>query len=245
MSVFEYTILFTGIIYFSILVYLWFGLKRLQPVQPVPLDQLPEVAVVVAARNEEEHIADTVRSLANQNYPDSRYEIVVVNDRSEDKTLIHQVPEGISPKKHALISAVNTLSCEFIAATDADCLHHPDWLRTYAATTEPSLGVATAVTVFSRDDYNSKSERFWQAMQNMEHVSEHLVTAGGIAHGWGFSANGNNMLFNRKLYEKDSDVAVKKSVTSGDDFFLIQTAEKRGYRLKFLSCQDTAAADCR
>ncbi len=251
MSIIEYVILITGIIYFCMLVYLWFGLRRLQPYQQLPPDNLPEVAVVVAARNEEEHIADTVRSLVNQNYPDERYEIVVVNDRSEDKTLnilhglqkeisnlrvltIKQVPEGVSPKKHALITAVNTLSCDFIAATDADCLHHPDWLQTYASAAEPSLGIATSVTVFSKDTYTSKLEHFCQTMQNIEHVSEHLVTAGAIVHGWGLSANGNNMLFNKKLYGEDSDAAVKKLVTSGDDFFLIQTAENRGYRLKFL-----------
>ncbi len=250
-SIIHTLILITGLLYAGSLFYFLCGLVKLHSVSLPPESELPEIAVVVAARNEEEHIEDTVRSLSAQNYPNDRYEIVVADDRSEDHTpdilrqltgeianlrvmTIPEVPEGISPKKHALLTAVSSLSTPFVAATDADCTHHPDWLRAYAAAAEPSLGIATAATVFEKTSYRSWFEKAWQTMQNIEHVSEHLVTAGGIARSIGLSANGNNMVFNRTLYQNAGNEAVKDSVISGDDFFLTHTAAQRGYRLKFL-----------
>ena len=44
----------------------------------------PKVSLVVAARNEERNIAQAIRSLLRLDYPD--YELLVVNDRSEDAT---------------------------------------------------------------------------------------------------------------------------------------------------------------
>jgi len=41
------------------------------------------------------------------------------------------------------------------------------------------------------------------------------------------------MLFNRQLYVDYEHDALQKNVISGDDFFIIQTAEKMHYRLKF------------
>ena len=44
----------------------------------------PLVSVIIAAKEEEKHISETVAHLLNQNYP--RLEIIAVNDRSRDRT---------------------------------------------------------------------------------------------------------------------------------------------------------------
>lgn len=46
----------------------------------------PSVSVIVAARNEEKYIGRCIRSLLNQSFPSHDYEIIVVNDASEDRT---------------------------------------------------------------------------------------------------------------------------------------------------------------
>ncbi len=248
---FRYLVLAVGIVYAAIIFYFYRGLQKLQPVKLKKQEELPPIGVVVAARNEEAHIEKTVRSLAHQNYPRDRFTIVVVDDRSEDNTLqilqtleqeienlrvmmITERKDGISPKKHALLRAVATLDAEFVAMTDADCIHHKDWLRTYASAITPDLGVATGMTIFSKNHYTSRIEKFWQEMQNIEHISEHLITAGASGQGVVLSANGNNLLCNRSLYTYSGEKALNGKITSGDDFFLIQTAEKRGYRTRFL-----------
>lgn len=236
-------------IYLFFIIYFLLGLRKTKPNNRLS-DEYPPLAVIIAARNEEGHIGDTVQSLSGQNYPDDRYEIIVVNDRSEDKTgeileklkkttpnlrviSIAQCPPGISPKKHALIEAVKTTTCYFILTTDADCIHHPDWLRSYAALITDDLGVATGLTRFQLEKYRHKFERLWQNMQAIEYMSHQIVMAGAIGHNRGFSANGNNLMFNRQLYIDYESDALRKGIVSGDDFFIIQTAEKKHYRLKF------------
>jgi len=253
---FHYFVLATGLIYAGVIFYFYRGLQKLRPVQLKNAEELPAIGVVVAARNEEAHIEKTVRSLANQNYPKDRFSIVVVDDCSDDDTLqllrkleqeidnlrvmaITEREDGISPKKRALLKAVNSLDADFVATTDADCVHHKDWLRTYASAITPELGVATGMTVYHKDSYRSKFEKAWQTMQGMEYISEHLVGAGAIGYSLAFYADGANMMFNRELYQEAGREALQSHIISGDDFFLIQTARKRNYRLKFL-INDTA-----
>jgi succinoglycan biosynthesis protein ExoA len=52
----------------------------------------PFISVLVPIRNEERFIASTLADLARQDYPDSRFEVIVVDGMSSDKTL-HRVRE--------------------------------------------------------------------------------------------------------------------------------------------------------
>ena len=47
-------------------------------------ETLPSVSVVVAARNEEDHIQHLINDLISQEYPLDKLEVVIVNDRSSD-----------------------------------------------------------------------------------------------------------------------------------------------------------------
>jgi len=48
--------------------------------------KVPNVSVIIAARNQEKYIGRCIRSLMNQTIPRDAYEIIVINDASEDKT---------------------------------------------------------------------------------------------------------------------------------------------------------------
>jgi len=47
---------------------------------------LPFISVVIPVRNEEKHVGQVLRDLANQDYPSDRYEILVVDGNSTDNT---------------------------------------------------------------------------------------------------------------------------------------------------------------
>ena len=239
----------TALIYAGFIVFFFTGLRKLKK-NDKPLLNYIDLSVIVAARNEEKHIGQTVESLAAQNYPADKYEIIVVNDRSTDKTgrilkdlskrfqnlrviTIEECPADVSPKKYALLCAVEKVRTPFILTTDADCIHDPDWMRSYAGLIRENLGVATGITIFHLDSYRSGFEKFWQNLQNIEYMSHQIVMAGAIGHNVGFSANGNNMMFNRQLYVQYHNEALQKKVISGDDFFIIQTAGKYRYMLGF------------
>ena len=53
-----------------------------------PNNYIPKtiISVIIAARNEEKFIGQCIESILNCNYPKELYEIIVVNDHSEDQT---------------------------------------------------------------------------------------------------------------------------------------------------------------
>jgi glycosyltransferase involved in cell wall biosynthesis len=107
----------------------------------------PGVSIVVPARNEEEHIRETLRQWLALDY--SNYEIIVVNDRSTDRTgqimdevaassqahgllkVIHisELPSGWLGKTHAMWTAGQQASGDWLLFTDADVFFKPDSLR--------------------------------------------------------------------------------------------------------------------
>lgn len=211
---------------------------------------MPKLTVVIAAHNEEEHIRDCVLSVANQHYPPQNFEIVVVNDRSSDRTAeiltnlcstisnlrvitIEQVPAGISPKKFALLTAVRSVTTDFILTTDADCVHSSGWLQSYAELIDENVGIVQGLTVFKTVDYRSTWEKTWQMMQAIDFNSQHFLAAGAIGYNIGLTGDGTNLLFARELYTKYEEESLRKNIVSGDDFFIVQIAQQYGYRLKF------------
>lgn len=99
--------------------------------------ELPELSVILAARNESAGIETCIRSLFRQDYP--RLEVVAVNDRSTDDTgtilnrlaeefagrlkVVHvtTLPSGWSGKPHALDLGLRSASGSMVCFTDADC----------------------------------------------------------------------------------------------------------------------------
>src|SRR5690606_8705269 len=94
-----------------------------------------KISIVVAVRNEEKNIASLLESLIKQDYPKHQYEVILVDDHSTDGTIellknlsspplnliILQLPVGVTSKKSAISSGINTASGELIVTTDADC----------------------------------------------------------------------------------------------------------------------------
>ncbi|MCR8635255.1 glycosyltransferase [Paenibacillus radicis (ex Xue et al. 2023)] len=109
--------------------------------------ELPLVSVIIAAKEEEASISETVKHLLNQTYP--RLEIIAVNDRSQDDTgrkleelrkwsegrqsipvplrIIHvtSLPAGWIGKNHALYQGYQQARGQYVLFTDADVLFQP------------------------------------------------------------------------------------------------------------------------
>ncbi len=107
------------------------------------IDRAPRVSVIVAARNEERAIESALASLLALDYPD--YEVIVVDDRSEDGTgaildrmardhsllrVLHveQLPPGWLGKNHALQRGAEMATGSWLLLTDADVVFHPEAL---------------------------------------------------------------------------------------------------------------------
>jgi cellulose synthase/poly-beta-1,6-N-acetylglucosamine synthase-like glycosyltransferase len=112
----------------------------------------PHVSIIVPARNEEQGVRAAVESLLRQDYP--ALELVVVNDRSTDRTsailaalaeehpgrlrvvMVTELPAGWLGKNHALLLGARQSSGAWLLFTDADVVFDPTCLRRAVAYAE-------------------------------------------------------------------------------------------------------------
>ena len=100
------------------------------------LGRMPEVTVVVPARNAAATIGRTIDALLGQDFEGSS-EIVVVDDASTDETAAIAAARGLEPlsleaqtgPSGARNAGVAAGSGRLLAFTDADCVPAPEWLR--------------------------------------------------------------------------------------------------------------------
>jgi GT2 family glycosyltransferase len=120
------------------------GLPWLSDAPALSLDGAPLVSVIFAARDEAEKLPGAIQTLLAQDYP--RFEVVAVNDRSQDRTpaILHEyeptnanlkvidianLPTGWLGKPHALVAGFEQSMGEWLVFTDADVHFAPDVLR--------------------------------------------------------------------------------------------------------------------
>jgi len=113
------------------------SVQALRDVSPDTTHNPQRVSIIVAARNEQRNIRDAISSLLNLSYPN--YELIVVNDRSEDDTgkilaelstetshlkiiQIEALPPGWLGKNHALWVGSQESTGELLLFTDADII---------------------------------------------------------------------------------------------------------------------------
>jgi len=134
---------------------------------PRLFDVLPQVAIVVPARNEARNIADSVSSLLRQDYASSS--LVLVDDDSDDGTadVARRTAAAIAPERLAIvnagmlphgwtgklwamkqgIAAAETKHApKYLMLTDADIVHAPDTLSWLVSRAERHRLVLTSLT---------------------------------------------------------------------------------------------------
>jgi cellulose synthase/poly-beta-1,6-N-acetylglucosamine synthase-like glycosyltransferase len=149
----------------------------------------PRVSIVVPARNEEETVEQSLGQLLALDY--DNYEVMVVNDRSTDRTgeiidrvaaspqahsllkVIHvgELPSGWLGKTHAMWTAGQQASGDWLLFTDADVLFKPGILRRALAYAEAEA--ADHVVVLPRMIMKHPGERmmiaFFQTLFTFGH----------------------------------------------------------------------------
>lgn len=153
MSVIEAAAIITLLYWLFMLVQMTAGLKLLKPLPAASgvLDKTPLVSIILAAKEEESTIRETVQHLLQQDY--ARFEIIAVNDRSRDTTgrkldelrkwsesrpdirvpltIIHitSLPDGWLGKNHALYQGYLQAKGNYLLFTDADIQFQPSTIR--------------------------------------------------------------------------------------------------------------------
>ncbi len=208
------------------------GLRRLKRGMA---DQRPFVSVVVPARNEEQRLGDCLLSLLNQSYPLELFEIIVVDDDSEDGTrqaaeqagvtvLSAMRTPGVSPKKAALHTGIAAARGEIILTTDADCRVPRRWVETMVAGFEEGVELVASWLLVADDG------RRLSRIERLDSFGYAAVGAAAFGLGRPFLANGANLAFRKESYLKAGGYDGIHRFASGDDDLLVQKFDRRSCR---------------
>ena len=193
---------------------------------------LPSISVVIAARNEEKNISALLNDLINQSIDKNKFEVIISNDRSTDKTknIIDQFAKECSfiktidiferhemtPKKFALTKAIDQSVGEIIIATDADCRVPVDWVKNMATLVENTGKVVIGY---------SKIETFqiiFNDFQKIDFLGIMAANAGLLTHGIVCSGSGQNLAYKKEDFYKIKGFELVKNQLSGDDMYIVQ-----------------------
>jgi glycosyltransferase involved in cell wall biosynthesis len=145
---------FVAFVWVALAIDVWFGMRKIPSLgESVPLAnaECPTVSILFAARDEEEKLPGGLATFLALDYP--RYEVVAVNDRSEDATAaildsaaradarlkvlgVTSLPAGWLGKPYALQQAYEKSTGDWLVLTDADVHFTPDVLRRAIALAE-------------------------------------------------------------------------------------------------------------
>lgn len=193
----------------------------------------PNVSVIIAARNEEDNISKCVQSIISNDFEGRRFEIIVIDDHSEDKTkeLINglkaenvkviSLPEGHYGKKNALTLGIKEAQYPIILTTDADCVTGRNWLSSHSHNyINEKISLCTSFVLPFDDKSILSSFQFFDLASTM------ATTKAGIDGKQFYLANGANMSFRKDSFLSVEGYAGNVDISSGDDIFLINKIAK-------------------
>lgn len=104
--------------------------------RPSPSESLPFVSVVIPVKNGAGRLEHCLESLQAQDYPADRYEVIVADGRSRDRTVEIATAFGarvVDNEREIVSSGRNAgIACakgDLVAFTDDDCVLPTDWIR--------------------------------------------------------------------------------------------------------------------
>lgn len=196
--------------------------------------------VIIPFRNEVENLQELLDSLLNLNYPKHLFEVVLVNDDSEDdsvKTIKNQLShsqtpqynikiidnqrETNSPKKDAITSAIKQAKHQWIITTDADCIVPIYWLDSF----DNFIQSHTVKMIAGPVCYN-QNKGLLNYFETLDFLSLIGATIGGFGINKPFLCNGANLAYQKQFFKQLNGFEGNTNIASGDDIFLMEKALK-------------------
>ena len=223
------------------------GFNRIKTYHPAEISPKTIFAIVVPFRNECQNLPALLDSIKHLNYPIDLFEIILVDDFSEDDsvrqiynwrmengiyktTLLENIRLSNSPKKDAISRAIPIIKNEWVVTTDADCVVPENWLLTLDSYIQNHdvLMVAGSVTY----DCNKS---FLHHFQQLDLTSLQGATMGSFGLKLPFMCNGANFCYTKSLFQELNGFVGNNKLASGDDVFLLQKAiEKHPEKVHYL-----------
>lgn len=207
--------------------------------------ELPITTIIVPARDEEKNIDRCLRALTKSQYPTDKFEIIVVDDRSSDKTssivrkweskfpnikliqIKNDESKVIPGKPGALDFGIKHAEGEYLLFTDADCKVNKHWIRSIVDTFQKTG--ADLVCSFTLVAHKNLFDKY----QAVEWLFTHTMASGGVSYHQPLGCYGNNMSIKRAVYDEIGGYSnIEFSVT--EDLALQQEIARRGKKYVYI-----------
>ena len=192
-----------------------------------PMSEAPGVSVILAAHNESENLSQYLQALLTQDYP--LYEVIVVDDGSEDETRavvesymvrdprLHLtfVPYGArvaSTKKLALTLAAKAAQYDYLLLTDADCVPESNqWIRSMMAGFQADKQIVLGFGAYFYDKgHVNRLVRFDTLFNGLHYLGAALC-------GHPYMGVGRNLAYRKSLFFESGGFTHMMGNRSGDD----------------------------
>jgi cellulose synthase/poly-beta-1,6-N-acetylglucosamine synthase-like glycosyltransferase len=225
---------------YGILLYLLVLLKRLVKGKPqqmaLPADsQLPDVAFMVCAYNEQDVVEMKMQNIRELDYPKDKLHVIWVTDGSSDNTneYLKAYPDVkivFSPERRGKTAALNhgisQVKSEITVMTDANTMVNREAIREIVrCMQDPQVAcVAGEKRVLSRHEGEIAAEGeglYWKYESTLKRLDSELYSAMGAA--------GELNAIRTKLYEPMPETALL------DDFVMSMRMIEQGYKIAYTS----------
>lgn len=232
-------VIFIGFIYFISIGILLIGNLQLPEFSSEEKTPKNRFSIIIPFRNEAQHLLKLLASIQKLEYPLTLFEIIFVDDDSEDAsaniiqealvsypkplnyTVISNIRVTGSPKKDAIATAINIAKYEWVLTTDADCQLPQKWLATYNAFIQENDPKLVAGPVDLKVDTT-----FLQHYQQLDSWSLQSVTRGSFGLADPLLCNGANLAYKKDAYKAVNGFAGNDHIASGDDIFMLEKMKK-------------------
>ena len=227
------------------LFYFFYFFIRLSFHRNKPIEQKSDgISVIIAARNECENLKKNLPSILNQDYPN--FEVIVVNDRSWDKTAkilkdfqksfdylkivtIPDLGKDNFSKKLAITLGIKAAKNEHLVFTDADCYTLTNqWLLNIAVSSNNNKMISLGAGPYE------KNKGLLNALIRFDAVFIAIQYLGMAKAKFPYMGVGRNLSYKKTIYNQVQGFKSHYHIPSGDDdLFINQVADSKNTQVIF------------
>lgn len=247
-----YILVISCFLYLIVMGWISIGVFRLPYFKGSATAPKTRFSVIIPFRNEAENLPRLLQSIAALEYPLELFEMIFVNDASEDASIeiirqhrqdmdcelkiIQNKRTSTSPKKDAITTAIREAKNDWIITTDADCELPKKWLQMYDGfirKNQPKMVCAPVV--------HPSAKSLVKNFQFLDGLSLQAVTMGGFGWNTPLLCNGANMGYLKNAFQAVKGYEGNDHIASGDDIFLLEKMKKIYPKaVKFIKNKDAA-----
>ena len=242
-------------LYIFLMIYFICGLLRSKNYKVGKTICSTSVSVIIAVRNEAANIKECLNSVSLQAYPKELFEVIIIDDSSEDETpdivmnictlnpnfrffSMKNLQPVASGKKSAIEEGIKNSRGNLIVTTDGDCLVSENWLKTIVSFYETEKPKMILAPVTFHSEKNS-----FQKIQALEFSGLMSITQSATTLNRPIICNGANLAYEKTAFENVSGFSGMPEIASGDDVLLMhKLKEKIPNAIKFLGHEDAVVS---